>query len=339
MPARRRLISAAAVAAAGSGLYAAERLAAARVRNRPDPDPDVLTPLTYPVSSVPSHDGGTISYVRVGSGGSGGSARPIVLIHGVTLSVRTWVYQLRDLPAAGFDTIAFDQRGHGGSMVGHAGHAVEHLGDDVESLLDALDLRNSVLVGHSMGGIAVQSFLARHPQTAAERVGGVVLLSTLPRVPFGSRATRLRTLVERMTRRSPDTTRLWAAPNLGLLAARVGFGVDPQPSHVELVRQMMLECAVETRRDSPRALIGFDLVGALSGFAVPTLVIGGMADVITPPRDARLLADSIPGARLELLDGGGHMLMLERREAISRLITDFAGELPSGMRAVSGTSS
>ena len=65
---------------------------------------------------------------------------------------------------------------------------------------------------------------------------------------------------------------------------------------------------------------------------IPTLVVGGTADLLTPPFEARQIAGLIPGARLELIAGGGHMLMLERTEELDRLIVDFA-------RAVAGAGS
>jgi non-heme chloroperoxidase len=299
------------------------KVVASRLRRRPDGDAreDLVTPV-YETATVPSHDGGTIHVVSVGSGA------PIVLSHGVTLSVRTWVRQLETLPAQGFHVVAFDHRGHGGSALGDTGFSVDNLGDDIRSLLERLDLRDALLVGHSMGGIAIQSFLLRHPEVAAERVKGIVLLSTLARVPLsGARAAGLRSLIDRLGELLPDSTRVWASPNVGFLLARLGFGRDPKPSHVELVRQMMLECAADTRRESPRALLGLDLTARLPEVRIPTLVIGGSADVITPPAESRRLAALIPGARLEMVPGGGHMLMLERAALVDRLITDFAHEV------------
>ena len=132
------------------------------------------------------------------------------------------------------------------------------------SLLETLDLRDAVVVGHSMGGIAAQALAVRHPDVLAERVAGLVLLSTLPRVVLGSRPTRLRRLIKRYTRLTPDTTRVWESPNLGLVLARIGFGRDPDPSHVELVRRMMVECDHETRSSVPSTLVGLDLVDELA---------------------------------------------------------------------------
>jgi 3-oxoadipate enol-lactonase len=316
-------IAAGAIAGAAGLAFGVPRVVAKRLRKRPDGAAShVLDAPIYETAKIPSHDGGIIHVVSAGTG------TPIVLSHGVTLSVRTWIRQLETLPAEGFRVVAFDHRGHGGSTLGESGFSIDNLGDDIRSVVEGLDLHDAVLVGHSMGGIAVQSFLLRHPEIAAERVKGVVLLSTLARVPLsGVRAKALRGFIDRLSQLAPDSTRLWASPNVGFVLARLGFGRDPKPSHVELVRRMMLECAADTRRESPRALLGLDLTARLPEVRIPTLVISGSADVITPPAEARRLAALIPGARLEIVSGGGHMLMLERTELIDRLIVEFAREV------------
>jgi pimeloyl-ACP methyl ester carboxylesterase len=287
------------------------------------PDGDAVRALeapTYLSHRLDTHDRGVIYVVERGSE----LDPPIVLSHGVTLSVRTWFYQLEALPKEGFRTIAFDHRGHGQSVLGDAGHSLENLGRDVKTVLEGLDLRGAVLVGHSMGGVAVQSFVTAFPEVAAERVAGIVLLSTLAHTAFGSRPTRTKSRLEQIFNRAPDSQWLWDAPNLGFLAARLGFGPHPQPSHVELTRRMLAECPPETRLAAPRALIGLDLTAQLPNVRIPTLVIGGTADLLTPPAEARRIARLVPGARLELMEGGGHMLMFERTEQLNRLIADFA---------------
>jgi pimeloyl-ACP methyl ester carboxylesterase len=322
---RRAVIAAGTVGGVAAAGYAAQRIAAGRVRRAPDGDSArVLTITPYAERILDTHDpGGTLFVAEAGDP----AAPPILLSHGVTLSVRTWFYQLEQLPREGFRTIAFDHRGHGKSVLGDAGHSLENLAEDVKTVVLGLDLHDAVLVGHSMGGVAVQSFVIRYPELAAERVAGIVLLSTLAYTPFGSRSTQTKMRLEKLTKRTPDAAWLWNRPNLGLLAARVGFGKDPQPSHVELVRRMMTECAPETRRDAPRVLIGLDLTEDLPNIRIPTLVIGGTADVLTPPFEARRMAQLIPGARLELMSSGGHMLMLEREAELNRMIVNFAREV------------
>jgi pimeloyl-ACP methyl ester carboxylesterase len=324
---KRVAIAAGAVGGLAAAAYAAELLAAARVRRLPDAD--AARALDAPMHidrRLETHDGGSLYIVEAGDQ----SLPPIVLSHGVTLSVRTWFYQLEQLPSEGFRTIAFDHRGHGLSDLGDAGHSLENLAEDVKTVVLGLDLHDAVLVGHSMGGVAIQEFVTRFPELAAERVAGIVLLSTLAYTAFGSRSTRTKARIEKLTKRTPDASWLWERRNLGLLAARLGFGTNPHPSHVELVRRMMADCAPETRRDAPRVLIGLDLTKALPNVRIPTLVIGGTADALTPPSEARRIAGLVPGARLELLEGGGHMLMLERTEQVNRLIVDFARDVRSG---------
>jgi pimeloyl-ACP methyl ester carboxylesterase len=77
-------------------------------------------------------------------------------------------------------------------------------------------------------------------------------------------------------------------------------------------------------------LVGLDLVDELQQIEIPTLVIGGTADLLTPPAYAEQIARAIPNARLELVPDGGHMLMLERVDLLDRLIVDFAREVGAG---------
>ncbi|HEY3834499.1 MAG TPA: alpha/beta hydrolase [Acidimicrobiia bacterium] len=327
------IAGAAAGAAAGSA-WAIERAIASRRRGRaavdirepavddPSGDDPVLRPITLANASIPTADGGTINFIDTATKNPSGGV--VVLVHGVTLSMRTWVRQLDALPKAGLRVVAYDQRGHGASTLGGTGFSVPNLGDDLAALLEGLDLDDVVLVGHSMGGIAVQSFVARHPEMARARVRGIVLLSTLAATLGGSQAAQLNQLVERVTRRTPDSSRLWAVRPIGLRMARVGFGSAPQENDLELVRQMLLECSPTTRAAGPRSLIGFDLTAELDRIDIPTVVVCGTKDVITPPTNARLLHERIADSKLELLDGGGHMLMLERAGAVNEIIERMA---------------
>ena len=311
----------AAGAIVGAG-YAGQRVLVRRLRRRPDGDAArALDAPMYVDRRLDSFDGGSIYVVESGEG------PPIVLSHGVTNSMRAWFHQLEALPRAGFRTIAFDHRGHGQSVVGSAGTRSRTSPDDMRSVVEGLDLRGAVLVGHSMGGVAVQAFVTQFPEIAAERVAGIVLLSTLAKTPFGSHSTRSKKRIEQITNHVPDMSWVWSQPNLGFLLARIGFGRDPHPSHVELVRQMMRDCPPETRLVAPRALVGFDLTADLPNVDIPTLVIVGTGDILTPPAQARLIAKLIPDARLEVFPGGGHMLMLERADELDRLIIDFAREV------------
>jgi len=316
------------VAGAAAGLagvaYAVERAVVAGVRRRPDPDAG--KPLVPPFDEArryPSHDGGSVYTISRGKGA------PILFSHGVTLSTRVWVKQFESLPGQRFRCIGFDHRGHGDSDCGDSGHSITNLAEDVRTVLERMDLHDAVLVGHSMGGIALQAFATRHPDVAAERVRGMVLMSTLAKT-YLSGSSRLRRLFERLTGGGPSAGELMTQKNLGFFLARVGFGRDPQASHVELVREMIAACPKAASQEAVAALVGLDMTEDLPKIRVPTLVLSGSADVIAPPAQARRIAELIPGARLEVFKGAGHMLMLERTDEVDALVTEFARDLGAG---------
>ena len=222
---------------------------------------------------------------------------PIVLSHGVTLSVRTWFHQLEDAPEGGLphDRVR-PPRSRASRCSANEGHSLDNLGRDFKTVLEGLDLRGAVLVGHSMGGVAVQSFVTQLSRGRGRTRRRASCCSRRSRTRRSGRARPARRRgIEKISKRTPDSQWLWDSPNLGFLAARVGFGEHPHPSHVELVRQMMGECPPETRRPRRRVLVGLDLTAELPNVRIPTLVIGGTADVLTPPFEARRMAAAHPG--------------------------------------------
>jgi pimeloyl-ACP methyl ester carboxylesterase len=304
--------------------YATERALVARLRHRDDPDAGAaLVPEFDEARILASHDGGTIYTISRGAG-------PVVVFcHGVTLSSRVWAKQFASFPDAGFRAVAFDSRGHGESRVGDTGHSLDNLADDLRTVLEALDLRDAVLVGHSMGGMAVQAFAVRHPDVVAQRVAGLVLLSTSSH-NLVSDARRVRGAIERVVNLGPDVGTFMRQRNLGLLLANLGFGDEPHPSHVEATREMLAACDKATTREAVSALLHLDLTAGLPNLQVPTLVVVGTADALTPPRDSRRIAELIPDAQLVEYEGGGHMLMYERTAEVDALIMEFARDVQAG---------
>jgi pimeloyl-ACP methyl ester carboxylesterase len=312
------------VAGVAGALYAGERAVASRIR-RGGPDDSVDEPLAPEIDAsyrFATHDGGELYVIERAPTGPG-PGTPIVLAHGVTLTSRVWARQFRSLPAAGFRAVAADSRGHGASIAGDTGHSVENLAADLRLVLESLDLRDAVLVGHSMGGMAVQALAVHHPDVVRKRVRGIVLVSTSPR-SFASDARRIQAGLDRAVGVVPDVGMLLRQRNLGLLIARIGFGDDPDPSCVEATRVMLGSCSRETMREATRRLLGFDVTKELPSLTVPTLVLVGTADLLTPPRDARAIVALVPGSELIEFPGAGHMLMYERTDELDRLVVEFA---------------
>jgi len=306
---------------AGAG-YVTQRAVLRGLRSRPDPDAGHLPPLPLDdVRHLESHDGGTIYVIQAGPH----DGTPIVLLHGVTIDSRIWVKQLDALPRLGFRVVAFDTRGHGSSKCGDSGHSIENLTFDVRTMLQELDLHDAILVGHSMGGVAVQAFASQLTADAHEHVRGLVLLSSLAKTQV-SAARRLRALTESMSERF-DFARIMSNHDVGTMLARLGFGRDPQASHVELVRQMLAECSAETSRDALSVLLAMDLTPHLEQIDLPTLIICGSADMLTPRFESKRIARLIPGARMVMIEGAGHTIMLERPDELEEVLVDFSREL------------
>jgi pimeloyl-ACP methyl ester carboxylesterase len=321
------MVVAGAVAAGGVALAGA--VTAVKVRRylaneygRPDPaatdDFSSLGDLTH--HSIATYDDGELHVISRGPAG----ARPLLFVHGVTLSAEVWRYQLRDL-AGPFRVLSLDQRGHGKSRAGREGYGMVQLGRDLQSVLEALDLRHAVLVGHSMGGMAVQAFCVQHPDVVAERVAGIVLTNTTARpVPMGH---RVRPVASR-TLKGTFAPRQVSA-DASFLGARYTLGRDALPSHVRFTYELSAATAPEAAIGSILGFMDMDLRAALREVRVPALVIGGTRDRLLPPRHSQAIAASLPDARLVLLPDCGHMGMLERHEEMDRLISEFASGLPA----------
>ena len=135
--------------------------------------PRLLNAADWPSSRhvVASRDGTKIAVTDTGQG------RPILLVHGITLTHEVWLPQIRALRER-FRVLAMDVRGHGDSVPVVEGYSPALFGHDIAAVLETLDLHDAVLVGHSLGGTNIAQFAADHPDFVRARVGGLVLVGT-----------------------------------------------------------------------------------------------------------------------------------------------------------------
>lgn len=316
-----------ALAAAGVGAaITAERLLVGRPRKRLDPA--AVAAFRFPDDAVhhtiPTTDGGAIHVVERGSG------RPIVLLHGITLSALTWHYQFEDL-ADDHRIVAVDLRGHGTSTPGDAAWDLDRLAADVAQVLEHLDLRQAVLVGHSMGGMVALRFAVDRADVLAERVAGLVCMST-----SGGPVVRLAAYQALTDAVVPLTKKalalgervpggMFAANELSYVIFRLGMGRNPAPEHVELNRLMTAGTPVSVWSELLSHIAGFDVRDRLGEVDVPAMVMVGTRDLLTPPALARQLVEGLPRAEpLAAFVGAGHMLMLERRAEVGERLRSFA---------------
>lgn len=317
-----------ALAGAAAALVAAPRLAVRRWGSNPDPTGGA--PLTLPVGedqSVTTGDGARLLVRTCGDR----SLPTVVLVHGWTGDMRIWGPVARRLVEAGRCVVAYDQRSHGHSTVGSDGRTVAAIGDDVAAVLRSLGLRDVVLAGHSMGGMAVQSFASRHPHILAEQVASLLLVSTAASsVSLGQPYTRVAGAV--VASRHLETA--MRRPVIGPLLLRGSVGSKASTVHLAATRESFLATAPEARRDFLEQMAAMDLRPEVAAISIPTLVVSGTRDTLLAHKLSRHLAESIPAARLVAISGAGHQLPFEAPDQLAEILLD-AGVLRARARPVS----
>lgn len=318
---RRRLLAAgAAAAAAGAAAtigYAAERAAARRWRV--DEEALAASGRTLPAELrhhfLDLSDGGRLHAVERGEG------PPVVLVPGITLTLATWTPQLRQL-SRHHRVIALSQRGHGQSTAGTEGYRMERLAQDLLEVLDALDVRDAVLCGHSMGGMVAQLLAISHPEATGRRVARLVLAATSPGpVARGPLVGPVAALTHRGLRWAERRGGgLFPGDDAGVWATRLAFGSHPSPSDVELTRSIVDAMSPAALQGLVPALLSFDVRDRLGELRLPVHAVVGSRDLLTPPRTARAIVAGVPGADLTVLPGCGHMVMLERADELCALL-------------------
>jgi len=270
--------------------------------------------------------------------GPDGAPLTVVLVHCYALDLRVWDAVCEASAGGPFAVVRLDLRGHGRSDAAGAGAGVPELGDDLAALLtDLVPDGPVVLVGHSLGGTAVMAMADRHPDLVADRVAGVALLAT----SSGDMATMTLGLPGPLARGARWAERTGMAALAALGATRIpcpdplmrpltrwlGFGSDPRPAAVAAVSVLAAQCRIGGVAALRRAIDEHDCRCALITFdGIPAVVAVGDEDRVTPVRHAAVIAQWLPGARLVVYPGAGHMLPVERSAEVARLLAGLADD-------------
>ena len=263
----------------------------------------------------------------------------VVFVHGYALNLDSW-HQQRLALRGRRRLVFYDQRSHGrSSRSDRASSTIDQLGRDLRQLLDEVVPEGRVvLVGHSMGGMAIMALAQQAPDLVAERVSAVGLVSTtagdlggitlgLPGLP-GRVARRLVPGTLAVAARAPwlaESGRRAGSDLAYLLTARYSFGGETDADMVEFVDRMLSATPVSVVADFFPDFALHDRYAALPALRdVHTLVLGGSKDAIIPVEHSREIAARLPSAELHELEGAGHMVILERpgevNEALESLL-------------------
>jgi pimeloyl-ACP methyl ester carboxylesterase len=262
-------------------------------------------------------------------------APKLLLVHGWMCTIEFWRDQIDEL-AGEFRVIAYDQRGHGRS--GEAtDYGFDSFADDFGAVLDAVAVPGErvLAAGHSMGAMTIAAWAGQRPADVRRRLSGCLLAST----GLGDLITQSVVLKtpERLTGLRDPLGRLLMGAELPMPAAPTPLGdaavryvaMNPgaSPAQVAFVRRMVLSSNPKARGAAGRSMARMDLWHALESLTVPTTIVTGAEDKMTPPALAHRLADALPNlVDLVELPGVGHMAPIERPGPVNEAIRALALE-------------
>jgi 3-oxoadipate enol-lactonase len=265
---------------------------------------------------VPTIDvnGTSISYSD-----TGGEGTPVLFFNAFPLSARMWEPQIEALSDR-FRLVTLDFPGFGGSaeVDDPSTYSMDAFAAQGKAVLDELGIDKAVITGLSMGGYAAFAFLRRYP----EAVTGLILADTR------AEADAPENIEKRTGQQATIKEQGPSALTEGLLGALLGQPTrDKKPDVVENVKGLMDNPgsgyigALEAMKGRP------DSTGDLAGISVPTLVIVGENDTLTPPDLSRKIHEHVGGSRLVVIPEAGHLSNLEAPEAFNGAVAEFLAEL------------
>jgi 3-oxoadipate enol-lactonase len=264
-------------------------------------------------------DGTRLYYVDAGRP----DREPVLLVQGLGVDHRGWILQ-RPRFQRRYRCLLPDNRGVGRSDRPSGPYDLEVMAADLVAVLDHAGIDSAHVVGASMGGVLAQILAVRHP----ERVRSLTLACTACRhLPW--RVELLEEWAETAQHRGMrvflEQNIRWVVGPRSIRRFWLGLGV---------LSPLVIGAATDPFVAQVRAILAMDdgLRRELCGIDVPTLVVVGSQDTLTPLGDAIELAELIPGARLAVVSGGAHGFMVEQAPAFNRVVTSFLDEVISGRR-------
>lgn len=323
---------AAALGALGLAGAVGERRHMRRIAEDPEREALEHPPAGEPVS-VRSADG-TQLHVEVFGPADG---QTVVLVHGWTEMLTFWIYVIRELTAAGLRVVAYDLRGHGHSEPAAAGeYKLARFGDDLEAVLDGCvpDGQQAVVAGHSLGAMSIAAWAEDHE--VGRRVKAALLINTgvgdliaeqllIPVPPIARALSNTVAVRGFLGGRAPLPH--FSTPLSYAMIRYTAFSREASPALVAFFERMLWTCPPRVRADIGIAMSEMDLSDALARLTIPTTVVGGEQDRLTPPSHSKRIAEMLPNLReLIVLPDTAHMSPLERPHEISRVLAGLADE-------------
>jgi pimeloyl-ACP methyl ester carboxylesterase len=248
---------------------------------------------------------GTETFVATGGREFDGSQPTIVLLHGAGFDHTTWALHSRWFAHHGYGVLAPDLPAHGRSA-GALLRTIGEMADWTAALLDAAGVASATLVGHSMGSLIALETATRHP----EKVSALGLIGTAATMTVGP---DLLKAAESNDHAAVDMVSIWG---LGF-QAELGGSLAPGLWMHSGAQRVLERCRPGVLFNDLSACNGYqDALAAAAKIAIPTTIILGERDMMTPVRAGKSLAAALPNSRVIVLAGAGHMMMMERPDEL-----------------------
>jgi non-heme chloroperoxidase len=280
------------------------------------------------MSTITTKDGTEIYYKDWGQG-------PVVTFsHGWPLSSDAWDGQMLFLVQNGFRTVAHDRRGHGRSSQASSGNDMNGYADDLAAVIEALDLRDATLVGHSTGGGEVARYIGRH---GTKRVASTVLIAAVPPIMVKSASNPeglpIEVFDDLRNRIFKDRSQFYKDLSLMFYGANRP-GAKVSQGILDQFWLWSMQAGLKNAYESIKAFSETDFTDDLKKFDVPTLVMHGEDDQIVPVKDAaKKSARLIKGAKEIYYPGAPHGLTATLQEQVNEDLLAFLREALKARRA------
>jgi pimeloyl-ACP methyl ester carboxylesterase len=291
-------------------------------------------------ATVETQDGAKLAVREIGPVDA---SLTVVLLHGHCLGSQSWTYVRAALTSQYADAriVSYDHRGHGSSTTAAArSYTIDQLGRDLRAVLDAVAPTGPVvLVGHSMGGMTALTYARQFPQEIGNRIVGIALIATaasgLAEAGFGrllrNPVVSLFQTSVRVAPRAMQRAKRVACTVFAPVVRSAEFGDRKvSPRVLALANAMHNKTPIVTMATFLSSFMTFDESATLASLsAIPTLVLCGSADLMTPPSHSIAMASAVDFSDLVVVDGAGHSVILEQpsevSDALTRLLARVSG--------------